>query len=205
MSKVWRNLNDDLSNVLRAAEEDVLEIVALAAKDCDYAMIDKARAVAERLRSLNPDLSLASAVKVEQEERKPAGSKKVRRKSKSGAKKKPTGSYPKFEVANGSLFKIGWSKRKGTEYTHRVPLNRAKEVIEVLDKLSEKVSGIISTEKILESEEFMMAQVPSYQVYLVLALLRQEKIIVASGRDGYSLPSGIYSQADSLFHTLEVQ
>ncbi len=48
-----------------------------------------------------------------------------------------------------------------------------------------------------------MAQVPSYQAYVVLALLKREKIIISAGRDGYHLPGGIYPQADSLLHSLK--
>lgn len=37
-----------------------------------------------------------------------------------------------------------------------------------------------------------MAQVPSYQAYVVLALLKREKIIISAGRDGYRLPGDIF-------------
>lgn len=40
--------------------------------------------------------------------------------------------------------------------------------------------------------EFQMAQVPSYQAYVVLALLKREKIIISAGRDGYRLPGDIF-------------
>ena len=191
-------LSDELSAVLRTAEESVLDIVARAAAERDYAMIDKARSLAERLRALEKaEQSQLTNARAEpaKKQRRMAGKRKARESS--------DDNYPKFKVANDSLYKIGWSKKKGAEYTHRVPLERARKIIGVLDQLSQKVSGVISTEKILGSDELQTASIPSYQTYNVLALLKREKIIVSAGRDGYQLPTGIFRQADSLLCKLE--
>lgn len=195
---IMKDLSEELSAVLRAAEESVLNIVARAAEQRDYAMIDRARSLAERLRALEA---------AEQPPPKTTKAETAKRKRRTSGKKNSrasaSGDYPKFTVANGSLYKIGWSKKKSAEYVHRVPLEHAQEVTSVLDQLSEKVSGVVSTEEILESNEFQMTRVPSYQVYVVLALLKRQKVIISAGRDGYRLSGGICRKADSLFHSLE--
>jgi hypothetical protein len=195
---IMKDLSEELSAVLRTAEERVLDIVARAAAKRDYAMIDRARSLAERLRALGAAEQLPpTTTKAE------AAKRKRRTSGKQNPRASASANYPKFTVANGSLYKIGWSKKKSAEYAHRVPLERAQEVIGVLDQLSEKVSGVVSTEEILGSKEYQITQVPSYQAYVVLALLKREKIIISAGRDGYQLPGGIHPQADSLLHSLE--
>lgn len=190
-----KDLNEELSVLLRTAEESVLDIVARAAAQRDYTMLDKARSVAERLRALEAAEQPRPTAELAKRKRRTSGKGKPRNLAR--------GDYPKFTVTNGSLYKIGWSKKKNNEYTHRITIERVHEVIGALDQLSQKVSGVVSGEDILESGEMQMAHVPSYQVYLVLALLKREKIINSAGRDGYRLPDGIFPQADSLLHSLE--
>ena len=170
-----------------------MDIVAKAAAERNYEIIARALALAERLRKLDPAEELSPTI----------AKKKRRLSAKKNHKTSKNEDYPKFTVANGSLYKIGWSKKKDAEYLHRVPIERARQIIGALDQLSTRVDGVLSTEGILDSKEFQMIPFPSYQVYLVLALLKREKIVVSAGRDGYRLPDNICEYATSLLGSLE--
>lgn len=100
-------------------------------------------------------------------------------------KSKVGSSYPKFLKTPDQLVKIGWSKQEKSEYHHKAP----REVVDlVVRSLAQKyVSG-----KLLATQDLMPlhnpddgSEIPSYQVYLCLAWLRQIGLISPVGRQGY--------------------
>ncbi len=191
------DLQKKLAMVLATAEAGVLEVIAAAAASGDYATIDRARAIAERLRDISRDTSAGTKVAV-------APSPVYMRTQRKTRKKTPKkGEYPRFNVADGSLFKVGWSKKKGDQYVHRVPISTVKNISGALEQLS-AAQGPVSTEQILESNFLKDAgNPPSYQVYVVLAFLKERGIIASTGREGFRLSSNIASRTNELLRQEE--
>ncbi len=191
------DLEKKLAMVLATAEAGVLEVIAAAAASGDYATIDRARAIAERLRDISRDTSAEAKVAV-------APSPVYMRTQRKARKKTPKkGEYPRFNVADGSLFKVGWSKKKGDQYVHRVPISTVKNISGALEQLS-AAQGPVSTEQILESKFLKDAgNPPSYQVYVVLAFLKERGIIASTGREGFRLFSNIASRTNELLRQEE--
>ena len=65
------DLKKALATVLATAETGVLKIIAVAAASGDYAAIDRARAVAERLRNINSDMGAKAKRRSRMPKRKP--------------------------------------------------------------------------------------------------------------------------------------
>ena len=191
------DLEKELTTVLANAEASVLEVIAAAAASGDYATIDRARAIAERLRDISRDSNAGTKVT---KAPSPVYMGTQRKKRKKTPKK---GEYPRFNVADGSLFKVGWSKKKGDQYVHRVPISTVKNISGALEQLS-AAQGPVSTEKILESSFLKDAgNPPSYQVYVVLAFLKERGIIASTGREGFRLSSNIASRTNELLRQEE--
>ncbi len=119
----------------------------------------------------------------------PATSKRAAARSRRGIPE--TGRYPVFQVDDDgqTLVKVGYSKSDRREYEHRSPR-------EVLDRLTTLVTKLgaggrrFTTEQILPPGEDQLADLPSYQVYLCLALLVRTGLLVRHGRQGYTVPEG---------------
>ena len=191
------DIENRLAAILSTAEAQILEMIAEAAAAGDYAAIDYARAMAERLRDINLSaISTPSAVQGS----KPTRSHLTKTKRKPRPKK---GEYPRYEVADGSLFKIGWSKKKGDQYVHRVPVSTVKSISSALEQLS-MTEEPISSEQILESKALKDAgNPPSYQVYVVLAYLKDREVITSIGREGFRLSSNTVSRTNELLRQEE--
>ncbi len=186
------DVNKTLATVLATAETGVLEIIAVAAASGNYDAIDRARAVAEKLRDINREISGTGKLL----EPTQLASKKTRRKARKKTPRK--GKYPRFHIADESLYKVGWSKKKGNEYVHRVPISTVKNISGALTQLS-ATQGPVSSEQILDSDFLKEAgNPPSYQVYTVLAFLKERGIIASTGREGFRLTSNIESHTREL-------
>ncbi len=106
---------------------------------------------------------LADAGSQEIKDSKPSTTKKRRKLKKS--------EYPKFVVRGDSLFKIGLKRDGTSEYSHSVPspvfLNVVKQLLEISASQIEFVADDILS----------MVDAPDYQVYIVLALFRENDIL----------------------------
>ncbi len=95
--------------------------------------------------------------------------------------------YPRFFRQRDQLVKVGWSKREKKEYQHRVPL----PVLTVLASALAKIGAdgrVFSTDRIVPLKDSADNAIPTYQLYVCLALLRQVELIDQHGRQGYSIP-----------------
>lgn len=181
-----------LTTIMENAETEILEVISLAAKAQDYATIDRARSVAESLRNITSQLKTGTSTVIEPQ----SASTSLKKKRRSVTSKK--GEYPRFKIADGSLFKTGWSKKKNSEYVQRVPIGKVKKIVAAFEQLSSE-PGPISSEHILESESMENADSPpSYQVYIVLAFLKQEGVIASTGREGFHLSPDIIHRTQEL-------
>ncbi|MFN9371247.1 MAG: hypothetical protein ACK6D3_05110 [Planctomycetaceae bacterium] len=105
-----------------------------------------------------------------------------------GKRLKARQAYPRFTRSRNELVKIGWSKKDKKEYVHRAPWG----VVELLcQRLNDWDSKEFTSDDILPLVAVDGVEVPSYQVYLCLAWLRELGLITKEGRQGYFVPRGV--------------
>jgi len=185
------SVENTIAKIIADAEAAVLKVLAEAAASGDYAAIDRARGIAEKLRAIGEGVSQKSNAA----KSSPAPERKKRKRRTKAAKKD---GYPQFNVKSESLYKIGWSKKKNDKYIHRVPIGVVNSIGDVLQHLSES-SQPVSSDQILESRFLKEAgEPPSYQVYIVLAFLKDRGVISSFGREGFHLPADINSRLNEL-------
>lgn len=92
--------------------------------------------------------------------------------------------YPRFERDGDRLIKIGWSKKAREEYEHRAPKAAVDAVVHRLETgtTSDQVFAIDDLMPISQGDE---NDVPGYQVYIIMAWLREAGVVHKRGRDGY--------------------
>lgn len=121
--------------------------------------------------------------------KEPAEKTKEKTQARKQPKKRATrkSGYPKFYRHKQDLVKVGWSKRKSEEYSHKAPKL-------ALDLLANAIVEIGTQRDLFTAEDLFplkesntMTEVPSYQAYLCLAWLRKEELIIQVGRQGYRL------------------
>jgi hypothetical protein len=105
---------------------------------------------------------------------------------KAKARHRRADAYPRFERQGDRLVKIGWSKKDRAEYEHKAPLVAVEAVIDAIDKVTGK-GAYLRVEDILPVKQKDEEEVPSYQVYLVVAWLREIGAIERLGNDGYKV------------------
>lgn len=112
------------------------------------------------------------------------------RPSPSGKGSKKNVKYPCFEIVDGWIGKVGWSKKSREEYRHYAPVSAALSLAEHVDTTQapsrvwtvEDVGAVVNG----ESGEVL----PSYQLYLVIAWLRSINLLAKQGRSGYVAVGG---------------
>lgn len=112
--------------------------------------------------------------------------------------------YPMFLKDENRLIKVGWSKKRKAEYTHRVPT-------EAILALAEHLERNIVAQSLFEIENLFPIltdsgeEIPGYQVYVIMAWLRTTGIIEKRGRDGYIIQNntGLRGKFNELWNTLQ--
>jgi hypothetical protein len=94
--------------------------------------------------------------------------------------------YPFFTRDRDDLVKTGWSKKNGKEYHHRAP----RRVLDIV--ADEVVAEAHKGQPITTAVLFPMADgsggtLPDYQVYVCLAWMKAEGMLLPSGRQGYEV------------------
>lgn len=181
-------------DILKKAEVELREAIAEAACAGDYRTVDMGRAAAVTIQELcqrtsgNADPALSPV-----ERRAERMGKRKGRKSHS--RSKPAG-LPRFEVRNGSLFRIGWSRKQRCEYSHKVPLAVFNAIAEAMASLAKGGSGPFAGEAVIAKLGATTEEtIPAYQVYVVLGALREWGLITQVGREGYNILPDILEKA----------
>jgi len=201
-----------LSVVLKDAEKRVRRVIADAAEDGDYGLVEEARSVAVGIQSLLAGMgdggrgtrasgrSGRTHLSPERLAEPRSAKRGIAEKKPSGGKAAKTKAYPRFELTDKALVRFGWSKKRREEYSHRVPKPVFDEIVALLDSMSSSETGPVMAEAVIERlQERTEDGVPNYQVYAVLAFLRREGVIRQQGRDGYLLSDGIGMHASELW------
>jgi len=186
-----KNLIEKIEAVLTKAENELQEVIVEAAKAGDYRGVDAGRAAAVEICNLK-----ARILKPSSKGELKSESNVSRTKKRVGTKRHVRGKYPKFEIKNDTLVRIGWSKKERREYTHKVTKRVFYEAVEVMGRLAKGGAGPFTAEQIIEHINSMESEtIPSYQVYVVLGLLRQTNCIKQVGREGYDIPPELVEKA----------
>ena len=97
--------------------------------------------------------------------------------------------FPRFEKERDRLVKIGWSTRDRRSYEHRAPRAAVAAVAAEVSKAG-RAGRLFAVEDVLPVKLPSGEEIPSYQVYLTLGLLRHLGLVERKGKDGYALANG---------------
>jgi hypothetical protein len=184
--------------ILKRAEEELREAMAEAARAGEYRDVDICRGVAVNIKELCERIS-GNGFKLT----KPTEEKEEhisRREQKKNARRgKPEG-LPRIEIRKGSLYRIGWSRKQKEEYEHKVPRTSFDTIVNTMSALSREGNGPFMAEAVIEkinatTEDSM----PAYQVYVVLAALREWNLISQVGREGYNIPQDVAEKGQNMW------
>ncbi len=173
VGEVEKQLREIMREAVAAADYDAVEVIARWAAYLRRLTVDREQIQEKRIglsESERPGLALVSTAR-------------------SGRAPKTSRSrYPHFFLDGDQLVKTGWSKSKRKEYEQKASRK-------VLDLLIEAIVSVIPSKPRFKMEDVLPlydeehAEIPSYQVYLHLAWLREIKAVAQHGRDGYSVRS----------------
>lgn len=189
---------EKIIGILTKAESELREQIIEAAKAGDYRSVDSARAVAVGIRSLRSGIVNSSS------KAQTKGTVAIpQRRKKSSSRKCGKSGYPKFDVKNGTLIRIGWSKKQHREYMHKVPRLVFDQTVKAMVALAQSGVGPFMAEQIIEQlSHFVSETIPSYQVYVVIGMLRKTSCIKQVGREGYDIPTDLAAKAENAWQNL---
>jgi hypothetical protein len=197
MSKYSRQI----IGVLQDTEKRALALISDAARDADLDGVEMAHAVARHVRKLIESLSGTDSQQQNSSNaldggREPGHAFRSKQKTRKGE-------YPRFCVREGVLRRIGWSKKGKREYEHKVPKDVFASAVKAAASVGATAHGPVTAEEIMERvTDAAGVPVPSYQVYVVIGLLKQKGCIEQVGREGYVIPNDIDTRAHALWADL---
>jgi hypothetical protein len=187
-----KNQIEQMIEILTRTENDLQKVIVEAAQTGDYRSVDIARDAAVNIQSLRKRISNPSSIL----ELK-AGNSMLREGRKVSSRKVAKSGYPRFQVSNNTLIRVGWSKKQRREYIHKVPRIVVDRTVKSMAELAQSAGGPIMSEQIIEHINNSESEtIPSYQVYVVIGLLRKTNCIKQSGREGYYIPPDILAKAE---------
>lgn len=167
---------DRAIDVLRATEETLRSLVSEATAACDYESVVRIAQWAKIVSDLRGDDVPSSGCATDE-------STEPKRKIAPRALKKKD-SNPRFYRQGESVIRIAVSK-KG-EYQHKAPYAVLIALSDAMVK-SGYDGRIFSTDDLLPVK-VDDTEVPAYQAYLAISLIKQVGLIDQHGRQGYSIP-----------------
>lgn len=197
------NQFEQIIEIIIESENKLREVIAEAAKKGDYRIVDTARAVAVSIQDLHARIKDPSKTMITVKTHSKPRNTILARKPKRTSQKTIRTNYPKYEVRNDSLIKIGWSKKQRREYSHKVTSNVFDLTIETMNTLAKNGAGPFTAEQIIDKvNDIVVEVIPAYQVYVVIAMLRKENCIKQLGREGYNIPIDVNEKAQEAWKKL---
>ena len=182
------SIQDYIVDVLTHAEDQFTLRLQAAAGDRQYADVAKLASVSGKLHELIQSIDANGGMTEPSNSARElanSGSAAHKLESRRGIDKAPNeraSAYPRFVRSGDRLVKIAWSKKDDAEYEHRAPHIAVFAVVSSLRKLG---SGEFTMEALARVRDKYGNEVPSYQVYLVMAWLRDWGAVRKIGRGGY--------------------
>ena len=108
------------------------------------------------------------------------------------------GGYPKFQVQQKHVVRIGWSKTENCEYVHRVSLSAYRNTLNALENLTQSANGPLTSSRIhREVQRICREGIRSHEIYTVLGMLKEQGIIESTGADLFLVPSNVGAVAQT--------
>ncbi len=164
------------AEIIQEAEASLRELVSKAATSGDYAGVLKITSWAQAIGGLVKKAPNAEAAPISA----PAAKNK----------KKPLvtkDDYPQFYRQGDQLIRIAWSKKEKKEYQHKAPQVVLRSLAKAMAEVG-KDGRVFATDTFLPISDADGAEIPAYQAYVGIALLKQTALIDQHGRQGYSIP-----------------
>jgi len=180
---------DATRKVLRDAEAELRRFIGEAAAAADYESARRVSSLAEDLAALAAratPASMGQSPRPSAASRGKAGTGRATRRPRRARLRKSD--YPRFCRHKDTLCKIGWSKKADGEYEQRIPRDAYDQIATAISSLTTSSGGTLTAVQILEHLSAARdADVPAYQVYIVLSLFRRHGLVEKQGRDGYRI------------------
>lgn len=177
--------------LLQETESKLRGLLSNAATAGDYATVVRIAAWARGLSDLVNGTSGVpgnrTALQSDAPARKDGRSSTEIPKTKHSAPKQAQKTYPIFLRHDDQVVRLAWSKREKKEYRHKVPLAALKTLTKTM---AEKGADgrVISTDQFLPIRDAAGVEIPNYQSYVGISLLKHTGLIDQHGRQGYSIP-----------------
>lgn len=179
------------AGILRQAEASLRELVSAAANAGDYANVVRIAAWAKALGDILKETPAKAACSAADIDVTAASAGKPQILTKAGKQVKPQrgarAQYPRFFRQGDQLVRIAWSKRAKKEYRHKAPYAVLQALITIMSDLG-KDGQVFSTDEFLPIRDDDGNDIPSYQSYVGIALLKHTSLLDQHGRQGYSIP-----------------
>lgn len=186
-----KNINVEIKEILVKTERDLQQLIAKAAEAGDYRGVDIARLAAVKINDIERQTTESTVALSDDKEKTSKSAKGSTRKRKVTARKGKKGAYPKFEVKKNVLVRIGWSKKQKREYSHKVPLAVFNQTVKTMGSLEKSSAGPFMAEEIIENINKAGTDIPSYQIYVAIGMLKKMGCIKQVGREGYQIPDNL--------------
>jgi hypothetical protein len=178
------------AETLKKAESELRELVAKATASGDYNSVVQIASWARGLCDLleQKPTTQRSRLTAPIADRKTTVAARVKNGRHQAKKKDVAGDYPRFFRKGDELVRVAWSRRARSEYQHKTTQVVLKKVADTLSRFGKK-GRIFSTEEVLPLRDAEGTEIPAYQAYVVIALLKLAGLIEPHGRQGYSISS----------------
>lgn len=188
---------------LQKAETKLRDIVAKAAAEGDYEGVVQIASWAKAIRDLVETKTTTRANGTDIVATNGGVTAVVQAKNGRAPRKRQADDYPRFFRKGDELLRVAWSRRARSEYQHKTSEAVLKSVTDTLSRLGRK-GRIFSTDEVLPLRDPQGAEVPAYQVYVCIALLKMTGLIEQHGRQGYSIstPDEFTDAVDAIWRKL---
>ncbi len=166
------------SDLLSKAEKALRDLVSEAAMSGDYSSVVRIAEWAQTIRELLHGKQALQVRSHRTAKAKPtAGKSHVSRKQ---------GEYPRFFRNDNELIRVAWSKRAKRQYRHKAAYSVVEAVARAMHEKGAE-GRVFSTDVFLPVRDREAEDIPNYQVYVAIALLKHAGLIDQHGRQGYSI------------------
>lgn len=209
MTSKLKEYKQYILEVLDQAEERLAARLNEAARSRQYDALAELVSVSQQLRDLIQSVARPEQCRNSED---PGGSGGGKSPGPDNGKQGPNRDYPRFVRSKGRLIKVGRSRTSSREYRHRAPKSSVRAVVAALRDLADRrehrdafetdfhqgLTGTheFSVNRLMPVRDANGAEVPHYQVSLIVAWLQTLGTVRKSGRGRYVVVRGCLSAAE---------